>query len=178
MNTENLELKSLKIKDGKVSTKWDEIVQSGDGSWAKNHDVTDKLIPHPDYTEKLNELSDYVAKACDLKVKWPSEKPGPSVRGGIKTLNEQIVSAIKVTGIALQGDAENRSVVITATRDVRGVSGERHTSQALNSPKININGDTFGFESTLGTLLEELIQEAFEYAVNGKATNPRLQKVA
>jgi len=136
------------------------------------HDKDNKKstkVPHPDLTSQLNLLIPMLARVYHFTfirdVISDSEfkaKPEQS-RFAEKALQE-IMERIKVTGVAISGQDENKGIIITGTFNCDQVN----IKTAINSHRIKFNSTTYGFEEGLEEIVTKLTDEVFEYLFEGK----------
>lgn len=159
------ELKKVKLDGQKI-----EVIKYSDGSGEYEYYPDKNKLCHPDLVEAIEVLVPYLVDSNDLRVHRKEVKMAPAVKeaatkmeGAFKLMDELINESVTVTGISISGDENNRGVVITGKRKVH------HTGVAMNSPQIKMNGDSFGFESTVDDLVEDIITEVRAYVIDGKS---------
>lgn len=165
------ELKKIKVKDGKVTAIY-KIPDTSNGSATKDLiELESDRIPHTDLTGALKALEMFLADSNDLRV----HRKDLGLKKGDKTkleaaevallkMDEIIYQSVKVSGVAIKGDDENRSIVITGKHEVH------HTAVAMNSPSISLNGESFGWEETLKPIIDNVIEEARLYVIERKSS--------
>lgn len=77
--------------------------------------------------------------------------------------NDDQKEKIEVRGISWSGLGENIGVVITGTYEC--LNGQK---VAINTPRIKIEGESFGNEEELARLLDAATAEVYQYLFNGK----------
>ncbi len=176
MKKEEFELHKVKVDDaGKVEVTYLRSISDGEVAYVDTHIISSPRICHPDLLNSLNELSWFIAESNELLIKRKTIEALKSAKKGSKeiesTLNKidaKTMKSITVTGVSLQGDEENRSIVITGKRKIH------HTGGALNSPKITLNGDSFKFEESLREPIDKVVDETYEYLFNLKSSDGNL----
>lgn len=182
MQKENFILKKFKVDGRKrITAKFEQLSYDGDVSTADVHEVFSSRVCHPDLMELLDGLKMTMAVANDLLPHRNLGKIPPKQREQVDALSklwhkmdQEVIDGITVTGLAIQGDEESQSVVITGKRDVKGKNRERFTSVALNSPKIMLGGDIFGFEAELAEDVERIIDEVYLYYAERKSAQTEM----
>lgn len=164
-----------------MEAKFEQSTQDGDVAYADTHEVKSPRIIHPDLKALLDGLKMSMAVANDLLPHRNMPKVSPAKQTQLDKMSklwhemdEEILAAITVTGVAIQGDEDKRSVVLTGKRDIKGKNRERYTSVAMNSPKISLNGDVFGFEAELSDDLNKIIEEVYLYFAERKGAQGEL----
>ena len=185
MKKEDFTLKKFKVdKRGRMEAKFEQSTKDGDVSYADVHEVKSPRIIHPDLENLLNGLKMTMAVANDLlphrnlpKISPAAQKHVDKLSKMFHEMDEEILAGITVTGVAIQGDNDEddkRSVVLTGKRDIKGKNRERYTSVAMNSPKISLNGDIFGFEAELTDDVDKLIDEVYLYFSDRKGAQTEM----
>lgn len=140
-------------------------LQSNGGlSWKKLHDkagdggesqrevsVKASAIIHPDLKDKFAGLRGYLLDAIGFEMAKGS-KP-----------RTKVMDKIKVTKVSISGTEEKPKVVISGK-----IESPLGSNVALNTPLIPLSGSALGFEAKLQEALEELVDEADKYVVEGK----------
>lgn len=180
MNRDAFELHKFKVdKNGRLEATYSIMHTDGDTAHAEVYTMSSRRITHPDLRDALDELRYTVAEANDL-MPYRHIKCAPSKQQHLdklakefNKLDAEVVDAITVTGLSLKGSIEGtndkRAVVITAKRDIKGKDRERHTAVAMNTPKIMLNADVFGFEDSLAQDIDKLTEEVYLYIVERKS---------
>jgi len=138
----------------------------------KNAKISSK-VPHPDLQKALDKLKDcsaQVAKISSIEAVRTAKQLNAEQVKAFKVLKPIIdkmmkenMEDIRVTGVAISGDDKARAVIITGTIEVN--SGARI---AINSPRILLSGDAFGFEAILEKQLDKVVHEVEQYLFEGK----------
>ena len=128
----------------------------GDGSITA-HIVREEIVGQEVYHNKTQIESDKVPHP-DLVVLL--DKMIPFVKKVFMYNGDQTVA---VTGMTITGMEENRNVVITAS--VVSPSG---LQMAINTHRINLSAETYGFEEEIMEIADDMEKEVFEYLFKGK----------
>ncbi|MGL4598534.1 MAG: hypothetical protein ACRCYO_13535 [Bacteroidia bacterium] len=138
-------------------------------------DMEFDLMPHVDLCEAVKALAPFMAEAMDLFAHRPKFKLNPerkarweAVEDILKTLDGEVIASVIPKGIIIKGEGDSMNVKIvgnykTKTQEV-----------AMNTPKIFKDSDSFGFEDKLFMLIDRVIAEAKEYAINEKSSQLKL----
>lgn len=151
MKKEHTEILKVKIDDaGQVDLQL--LDRQSGWTWTG----TCNRVCHQDLPDALQELKKVMAKSNELLI--------DSKEKVAQQHNQRILDSITITGVSWKGDDENRAIVITGKRTVL------HTGVAMNSPRISLNGDSFGFEGEALKPLAGIITEVQEYLFNMKGS--------
>ncbi len=141
---EDFALSKMKLKNGGgmgTSYKVDEIVGEESRTAWYNVEVGDNV--HPDLLDALNALRPIVSDVFGF--------------------NDEQAEKIDVRGVSWSGEGAREGVVVTCTFET--VNGQK---VALNTPRIVLSACSYGFEEEFVSLLNVVIDEAYEYLFNGK----------
>lgn len=180
MKREHFELIRLKVdKEGRVDANWRRKITDGDAVYADKCAVESPRICSPDLQEILEELRHILAHTNQLYVHKKIETFEPKLRELIETkdgqrimkkLDDSVLESMKISGISLGGDLETGWCVVTGTHAVW------NTAVAMNSPKINLDSDTFMIENELKKVLTAITDEVYAYVFEGKGAQQTLFK--
>jgi hypothetical protein len=175
----NFDLKKVKIaSDGKVEVCYN--LPNEDPTRASKDEVVliSDRYPHPDLKNAINKLNVFLADANALRVhrnlphiapkkmeKWNQKE----VQDILEILDTQVYASVIPSGISLSGKDESLAVVITGKHEMHGTAG------AMNSPRISVNGDTFGFEAAVFEQVYEIIEETRKYVIERKSAQLELE---
>jgi len=136
------------------------------------HETTEN--PHPDLTGIMRKLKDYLVVVHNLhmveKVVKRKQFDATTAQQKIATgALDEIKQAIRISQCSLHGSSEDRAVIITGVNT--SLTGQ---GMALNTHKIHLENDTYGFESELAEAVDDLISECYEFVFNHKVEEPDL----
>lgn len=169
-------LKIKKNEDGGLHIK--HAVRTDDNGsivWV-THTSDYPFIPAPQLSDRLHELNESlfvsngmrdILKVLNSKDDL-SAKEQESAKAIIPIVKRHLqvqLDHTEATGFVIsesEGEGDSRRVLITGKR-TWPMGGS-----AFNSPLIALTGTHFGFEQKLGKLIEELIDEAYQYIYEGK----------
>ena len=166
-------LKKIKLDaDGKVSVVYHEPDNSTGSATKDVIERTSDRTPHPDLTAAIKTLTPFLTDSNalrphrdwgTLKLTKPEIKKMNDLGPILDKLDEFVFSSVIPSGIAISGNDEHTAVVITG----KHMTG--NTAVAMNSPKISLNGDTWGFEQGIEDALETILEEARLFIVEKKS---------
>jgi hypothetical protein len=107
--------------------------------------------PHPDLYVPLFEMKNHLAASWGVK-------------------DEVLISKISINGISISGAGDKKGVIIMGS--IEAANGAKC---AMNSPKISIEGNSFGFEEELEICINKLTQEVYLFLFEGKKAQLTLQ---
>jgi hypothetical protein len=136
------------------------------------HDKDNKKstkVPHPDLTSQLNLLVPMLARIYHFTfirdvISNAEFKAKPEQSRFAEKALQEIMERIKVTGVAVSGQDENKGIIITGTFN----GDQLNMKMAINSHRIKFNSITYGFEDGLEEIITKLTDEVFEYLFGGK----------
>ena len=176
-------LKRIK-KTGGLELNFIEHIDNEDGS-VENKDWTLKYdaVPHPDLTNKLYDLKQYLATCygmLDVRAVMTAKGLQAGATAAFKKVSTHLenmvtdrLSKLEITGYSvsgsIEGEKDKRSVIISGT-----FTQANGAKTALNSPLIKFNRDEFKFESDVKNIIDDLEDEVTAY-INGEK---RLQQDA
>lgn len=173
MKRDNFILKKVAINGATV------YVEYSDGSTTINLVCEQRAeIPHPDLNKSLQGLTSFVAKSTHLTALnelegWISEQDKKSIfrpfLAKISGMQKDILDQIDVRQLSISNNDSGDKVVISAMLSVK------KSSTKINTPKISLSGDIFGFEVALSESIEDVVEEVWQYLFNGKTSQTKLE---
>jgi hypothetical protein len=175
---DNVNLHKIKtLNGGGIEATYKDLVREGNTEHINEHSIKSPVDPSPDLTDQLDELKTIVARCYGINgIDYLRTSPNLD---GVETEAFQEVASlidkmvlenmkkITVTGVSITGEkregADNRAIVITAK--MHQANGGQI---AMNSPRIKLNQERFGFEDQLTTIIEKLEEEVKQYLFEGK----------
>lgn len=134
--------------------------------------VKDTSVPHPDLTKIFDNFREPLIGMLGIDLGRGllllTAAPDTTIkqRNSVENLTEiiedarkRLIEKIQVTGVTLSGIEDDKpKILISATLEV--ANGAK---VAINSPLVSVTGSSFGVESRLHSLLEELLDETAKY---------------
>jgi len=159
-------LSKLRYKDGIVSIIAKAEFAEGDRIDTQKIDDDFTFEPHEDLTSPLLKLKDALAschghKLIETLVMSTEFKATPAQKKSVELALESELMDIKVSGISISGQDQNRGCVISGSYD----------GQAINSKRIKLSPTsqmTLGFEDVVNEACDLIIDEAFKYLYEQK----------
>jgi hypothetical protein len=133
-----------------------------------DYSVTKNATPHPDLISALTELRCIVAQTFRFNavvevVEDNAEHIKASLLQEVKDTFGEILDGIAIRGVSWSGTGSKQGVVLTALFDVgNGVK------TAINTPRLRLGSETYGFEEVLGKMLDRVTDEVFAFLFDGK----------
>jgi len=175
---DNVTLHKVKtVNGGGLEVIHRELIREGNTEHIDEHSKKSPVDPHPDLTDQLDELKTIIARCYNINA-IDYLRTSPNLDGVEKEAFEEVANLIDkmvlenmkkitVTGVSITGEkregSDNRAIVITAKMH------QANGSQiAMNSPRIKLNQEKFGFEDQLTTIIERLEDEVKAYLFEGK----------
>lgn len=143
-----------------------------EATWSFDKDTlslgTEK-VPHPDLRQSIEPLNAILGKIFKMTfiqdvVARDEFKATSSQKNHAKKAVETLLENVEATGISLSGSEEKRGVIITGKFNPR----EDGPAVAINSPRIILDGDTWGFEEELEQSVIAIEDEVYELIYRDK----------
>jgi hypothetical protein len=173
------DLKKIKINpEGKVEISYkSENSEEGRASYDEYVVISD-IFPHPDLRNAIKKLSIYLADANGLRAyrnlphippakieKWNQKE----IQDILDVLDNHVYATVQASGIALSGKDHDLAVIITGKHETKTAS------VAMNSPRIRVTGDSFGFEASVFDVVDEVIEEARKFVEEKKSAQMSME---
>lgn len=179
MNEPKFDLKKIKINpDGKVEISYkSENGEEGRASYDEIVVISDRW-PHPDLREAIKKLNVFLADANGLRPyrNLPHIPPGKiekwnqkEIQDILEVLDNHVYAGVEASGIALYGKDHDLGVIIT------GKHQTKTSAVAMNSPKLRVNGDSFGFEASVFDVVDEIVEEARKFVFDKKSAQMQME---
>ena len=174
----NVTLHKVKtLNGGGLETTYRELIREDNTEHIDEHTKKSPVDPHPDLTDQLEELKTILARCYNINtidllrtspnLDQQEKEAFEIVANLIDKMALESMKKITVTGVNITGDkaegTDKRAIVIT------GKLYQANGSQiAMNSPRIKMNQDQFGFEDQVAMIIEKLEEEVRSYIFDGK----------
>ncbi len=150
-------LKTVKRADnGGLIVKCHSRTEEEEGTVNDKDDKESDRVPHNDLLKIMNNIAWVVADVFGIKKLLPDADQKKVVAWN---------KNVKVNAVHLSGDAENPGCIISTTVTTR--NGQK---AAVNTPRIALKGDSYGFEVTLEEAVNDLKEEVLAYFYDGKGS--------
>lgn len=169
---DNFKLKKVKTRSSSgLSVSYEE--ESRTDNVIKHDEVTrsSDRIPHPDLLKAIEKLDKYLASTHQINavnalmksdtLKAEEKKAFKVLKPLLDNLQQKTLENIEVTGISLGGSDRN-SVVIT------GKTKFNKSGAAINSPRIRLDSEIWGFEQEILDVINTLEDEVYQYLFKNK----------
>ena len=137
------------------------------------YSFTSDSAPHPDLIDAVKELKPHLAQCYGVVsykdfelIKSLTDKEKKSLKDLKKVITAMAnkgMEVINMTGCSIHGDDDSRAVIINGTR-----TQANNSKTAINSPRIALKNNTFGFEESVKKIIEKINDEARDYMFNNK----------
>lgn len=133
-----------------------------------DYSVTKNATPHPDLVTALAGLRGIIAQTFRFSalvsvVEDNAEHVKASLLQEVKDTFGEILDGIAIKGVSWSGTGTKQGVVLTALFDVgNGVK------TAINTPRIRLASETYGFEEVLSQMLDKVTAEVYAFLFEGK----------
>ena len=121
---------------------------------------------HPDLSDSFKALRQIVGSVfgfTQLLTELDTGEMSAGTKARLKAKIEDQLDKIEVRGIALSGSEEKAGVIITAILETAN-----GTKTCINTPRIRLESDSFGFEEELQDCCEAIKTEVYQYLFEGK----------
>lgn len=157
---ENFSLKKVKLLNDSRGLNVDYSMIQKDGALSSNEkiNIESHFAPHPDLTNSIEQLSEYAVKSCGL-LKAVNDSKANEFNKYLNRIKEDFYPS----GISLSGSEEKLGAIITGIWNCHD-----NYKIALNTPRIILSGEGFGFEEELSELITKIEDEVYSYLFEGK----------
>jgi len=140
-----------RTKSGGLEAKFQFKNDHGDFEERGNESKGSNMDPHEDLVAVMNRCKEIVARVLNLK----------DLDKG-KTLKEWL-ERLRINTIHISGEEKTEGVIISAT--YRNDIGHK---MAINTPRVLIQGDKYGVEKKIRSILQDLREEVDAWLYEGK----------
>lgn len=150
----NFSLKTVKRADnGGLIIKCHTSLEEDERTVNEKDDKESDRVPHPYLLKILDGIGWVVADVFGLKELASAAKV------------EEWNGNVKVNAVHLSGDEDNPGCIISTTLTTR-----KGHKVAVNTPRLGLKNDTYGFEVTLEEAVNDLKEEVLAYLYEGKGS--------
>jgi len=144
-----------------------------DQSYSKEINESDTRIPRKELTDLMDEFKSILKECLGFNYFQIMSKSNTLTKveeDAFKQLetvfdrgNNHMNSLIEISGISLNGSESKRSIVISGK-----LRQANNSKIAINSPRIVISGNTFGFEEEIEQIIYKIEEEVQVYLFEGE----------
>lgn len=179
MNRDDVSIKKIKIKPGLGAIIVTKNQMSNPKDGASYFDIVSKespVIVHSDFHTALDSLKPIVAEIHYYKEMMllgssnfskEEKKAFNLLKKHIDREYTQLLQNITISGVALSGNDKTLGVIITGT-----IKSEIGQKTALNTPRIMLAADSYGFEQELSDMIDAVTDEMYLYLYEKKKAVP------
>jgi len=178
MNRNQITVKKIKIRlNGGADIIVDVQKSEDDGSGYTEFVTTERpVIIHEDFRNALDKLKPFVAQIFHYKEVLLLESSNLNVdekkalyllKKHIDREYTQVIQNITITGIAQSGEGNKVGIIITST-----MKTENGQVSAVNTPRIMLSADSYGFENELEENIGVIANEMYSYLYESKKAVP------
>jgi hypothetical protein len=170
MSKKNFKMNKIKLVPDGGGVYHESIItiDGEDGKIEVARQETVAITPHPDLSDIIKMLKNYVMTSCMLsslgsvlysKEFGLTEDQEEAYNAYLDLLRDKIT----ITGIAVSGTDQTRGVIITSK-----IKAENGRVTALNTPIMRFSSAVYGFENDLEEICDTIETELYEFLFNNK----------
>ena len=161
---ENFALSKAKIVNGGLEAEYELTEIVGDDPCTTGYKITNSRLPHPDLPALFQKLRGIVGRVMGVTavLEHLQSEQYPAMSGVEKFL-DGVCEQYDVRGISWSGSGAKEAVIISSVFTT--ASGLKC---AVNTPRLPLNSETFGFEEELSEIIGRIKDEVFAYLFEGK----------
>lgn len=158
------------LNGGGLSASYTITESQGDSVLVNDYNVSLLRLPHRDLENCFKKMQPIMANILGLtnfitlistEEFEATERQEHLAHQWVKNLQGNV----EIRGVNYSGQGENLGVIITGLLTTAG-----NLKTAVNSPRIKLSTEIFGFEESLEQIIRELENEVYEYLFNDKQT--------
>ena len=156
------------LKDGGLDVHYEVTETIGNESYTNKYHVESAKDIHPDLRDCFDRLRPIMGRIFNITsflsmVETSDFKATKKQSELSRDFADEMLKNIEVRGVSLSGQDDNVGVVLTG---LFTVSNNQKT--ALNSPRLKLNTETFGFEEELEEIVTDIESEVYAFLFKGK----------
>lgn len=156
------------LKDGGLDVHYEVTETIGNESYTNKYHVESAKDIHPDLLDCFDRLRPIMGRIFNITsflsmVETSDFKATKKQSELSRDFADEMLKNIEVRGVSFSGQDDNVGVVLTG---LFTVSNNQKT--AINSPRLKINTETFGFEEELENIVCDIENEVYEFLFEGK----------
>lgn len=166
---EKFSLSKVKLlKDGGLDIHYEVTETIDNESYTNKYHVESAKDIHPDLHNCFDRLRPIMGRIFNIRsflslMDTPDMKANQKQKDAARNFADEMLKNIEVRGVSLSGQDDNVGVILTG---LFTVSNNQKT--AINSPRLNFNIETFGFEEELEEIVTDIENEVYAFLFKGK----------
>lgn len=164
----NFELSKVKIgKGGGLDVHFETQEAIGNEIYTEKHHLESAKDVHPDLANLIEDLRPIVGRVFNMTsflsmVDTPDFKATKKQTEFSRSFADELLENIEVRGITLSGKEDKVGVIVTSVLSV--LNGKT----AINTPRIILSSEKFGFEQELEEIIHKIEKEVYLFLFKGK----------
>lgn len=156
------------LKDGGLDVHYEVTETIGNESYTNKYHVESAKDIHPDLRDCFDRLRPIMGRIFNITsflsmVETSDFKATKKQSELSRDFADEMLKNIEVRGVSFSGQDDNVGAVLTG---LFTVSNNQKT--AINSPRLNFNTETFGFEEELEEIAADIETEVYAFLFKGK----------
>lgn len=156
------------LKDGGFDVHYEVTETVGNESYTNKYHVNSAKDIHPDLRNCFDRLRPIMGRVFNITsflslMDTPGMNANQKQKDAVRNFADKMLKNIEVMGVSLSGQGDNVGCVLTG---IFTVSNNKKT--AINSPRLNFNTETFGFEEELEEIVADIENEVYAFLFKGK----------
>lgn len=156
------------IKGGGLDVQYELIESFGDETYMNKYHVENSKDVHPDIRLWFEELRPILGRLFHLTsflscIESPDFNGTEDQRSCARDFIKELFGFIEIRGISLSGKDDNVGVVISGL-----MSMNNNQKTAINSPRLRLDSEIFGFEEELENIISHIEEEVYQFLFMGK----------
>ena len=156
------------LKGGGLDVHYEVTETIGNESYTNKYHVESAKDIHPDLRDCFNRLRPIMGRTFNITsflsiVETPDFKATKKQNELSRDFADEMLKNIKVRGVSFSGQNDNVGVVLTGSFTV-----SNNQKTAINSPRLEFNTKTFGFEKELEEIAADIETEVYAFLFKNK----------
>lgn len=155
-------------KDGGIEVHYNVSEVINEEHYSNEFHVKSAKQVHPDLKEQFDALRACIARVIHFSVfrTLVASKEFKATKSQLELAQnhfQELLGKIEARGVSFSGSDDNIAVIITGLLEVG--NGQK---TAINTPRIKFNTETYGFESELEDIIDNIETEVYAFLFKGK----------
>lgn len=156
------------LKDGGLDVHYEVTETIGNESYTNKYHVESAKDIHPDLRDCFDRLRPIMGRIFNITsflsmVETSDFKATKKQSELSRDFADEMLNKIEVRGVSFSGQCDNVGVVLTGLFTVFN-----NQKTAINSPRLKLNTETFGFEEELEAIVADIENEVYAFLFKGK----------